>query len=276
MRTKVAALLLLAASAAVAAAVTAVGTVEKLQLTSLTRDRAAFFLRTVLPQAAKGSRQTFEGTIAVANVPLPVKKPVVVAVQPAGRSYEAVFLLELDLASIPEGLVTKMGAHAVDPTINGQLLGEGGSKAPVCAAGLLRFGTPQFVAPASNVATFVRLGGVRLSGVGLAESEGEARALVYNPLGFPLGVRSLRYSLWIGDRRVVTGELKGIRLHPGKENDVRLPLRALNGDLIAAAGSAVVSGGTVDGLLLGEVNVKAGNDELTLPVKLSGTVHLVR
>ena len=253
-----------------------VGSVEKLELTSLTRERAAVWARTVLPRAAKGAKQTFRGEVTVANVALPLREPVVVMVQPRGSRFEAVFLLDVDLARIPEALVTKMGTKAVDPTFDGTLSGDGGSSAPVFAVGVIRFGSPQLSAPASNAATFVRFGGARLSGLGLSESSGEATARVYNPFGFPLGVKSLTYSLWVGDRRIVQGELKGIRIHPGRENEVRLPLRALNSDVFAAAGEAVKGGGTIDGRLRAQVSVKVGQDEVTVPLDLPGKVRLVR
>lgn len=253
-----------------------VGSVEKLELTSLTRERAAVWARTVLPRASKGARQEFHGEVAVANVALPVRTPVVVMVQPRGSSFDAVFLLELDLAKVPEALVTKMGTKAVDPTFDGTLSGEGGTSVPVFAVGVIRFGSPQLSAPASNAATFVRFGGARLSGLGLSESTGEATAHVYNPFGFPLGVKSLTYSLWLGDRRIVQGELKGIRIHPGRENEVKLPLRALNSDVFAAAGEAVRGGGTLDGRLRAQMSVKVGADEVTVPLDLPGKVRLVR
>jgi hypothetical protein len=142
--------------------------------------------------------------------------------------------------------------------------------------GVIRFGTPQLVAPASNAATFVRYTGAKLSGLGLAESTGEARAVVYNPLGFPLGVRSLSYSLWLGEHRVVTGELRGLRLHPGRENEIRFPLRALNRDLFMAAGEAVRKGGELDGELLAQIELKVGRDGVTLPLRLPGKVRLAR
>ncbi|KAA0254832.1 LEA type 2 family protein [Acidobacteria bacterium ACD] len=253
-----------------------VGSVERLELTSLTRERAGVWARTRLPRAAKGARQTFDGEVTVANVRLPVGQPVTVAVQERPTGAEAVFLLDIDLRKVPEELVTRMGTHAVDPVLTGRLRGDGGTEVPVHAVGVIRFGTPQLVAPASNATRFVRYAGARLSGLGLAESTGEARAFVYNPFGFPLDVRSLSYSLWLGERRVVTGELRGIRLHPARENEVRIPLRALNSDLVAAAGQAVLAGGELDGELMAQVELKAGRDGVTFPLKLPGKVRLVR
>src|SRR5258705_9535873 len=67
------------------------GAIQMLEVTSLTRDRASMWARALVAEAAQGSKQTFDGEVAVANVPIPVRKPVVVAVQPKGARYEAVF-----------------------------------------------------------------------------------------------------------------------------------------------------------------------------------------
>ena len=270
-------LLLLAAPAPPAlGAAGAEGRIEKLDVTSVTRERVAAWLKARLPAAAKGSRQSFEGTVSVGGAAVPVASPVTVMVQPAEGGFDAVFLLELDLRRVTGELVSGLGGEALPVSLAGTLSGEAGSRASVRAQGSLRVGTPEIHAPPGEAAAFVRFGGARLAGLSLKETRGEATLVVFNPLGAPLGIEEIRYALTVGGRTVAEGVRTKVRLHPGRENELALPVTAKNADLLAAAGDAAVGGGTVSGRLTGRVTVKTGNSHRVIPVDLPGTVHLLR
>ena len=74
-----------------------------LELTALTKDQASVWMRARIPAAAKGSRQTFEGTVSIGTVYVPVRKPVSVAVQTDRQGYDVVFRLDVPLATVPDG-----------------------------------------------------------------------------------------------------------------------------------------------------------------------------
>jgi LEA14-like dessication related protein len=259
-----------------AAAPTAEGRIESLDVKSVSRERAAAWLKVRLPAAAKGSRQSFAGTLSVGGAAVPVSSPVTVMVQPSGDAFEAVFLLDLELKGVGDALVAGLGGDALAFSLGGALSGEGASRAAVKAQGSLHPGTPEIRASAGEAAAFVRFGGARLAGLSLKETKGEATLKVFNPLGVPVGIEEIRYALSIDGRTVAEGVRTKIRLHPGRENELILPVTARNSDLLAAAGDAAVSGGTVSGKLTGGVTVKTGTGQRRFPVDLPGTVHLLR
>ena len=59
-----------------AAAASLRGTIRSVEVTSLTRKAAFLFVRTQLPAAARGARQTFKGEATAWGVAIPLKGPV--------------------------------------------------------------------------------------------------------------------------------------------------------------------------------------------------------
>lgn len=271
------ALLLLAGHAAGQTRLTC-GTVESLEVTSLTRTKASAFLRTVLPEAPAGSKILFEGTIEVANTVLPVGMPVTALVQrPKGR-HEVVLLTDLDLSKIPAELLENLHAGALDIVFEGNLRSSSSSPpVPVCAAGVLKVGSDEIRAAGPVGQDYARFAGARFAGISLAETKGEASVVLYNPLSFPLDVKDLAYEIRAGDRTIASGERHGVRLHPGRENTVNLPVTAGNADLVAALAGAALSGGRVEGRLMATISVKVGKDQvMTVPLNLPGAIQVTR
>jgi len=253
------------------------GTVDALEITSLTRTKLTAFLRTSLPGAAGGGRQTFAGEIAVANTPLPLGPSLTAMVQPGPGGNSVVFLVDLDLEKIPQALLSRVHPVALDVTLHGSLAGQGGAKTPVCGAGVLKIGTPELRSSAPMGAALAGFSGARFTGMTLTEVQGKATATFFNPLAFPLDVKDLVYAVWVDDRRIAEGERHGLRLHPGRENAVELPISASSADLLSALGSAVAGGGRVAGRLVARVSVRVGRDQiLTVPLDLPGSVEVMR
>jgi LEA14-like dessication related protein len=253
-----------------------VGSVESLEVTALTRDRVSAWARTRLPFVAVGVKQTFEGEVAIANVPLPVRRPVVVEVRERPGRSDAVFFLDLDLEKTPKDLLKLANSHAMDLTLKGVLKGENGSRAPVYAIGLLRYGTADIRLQNTFVNSFARFSGARFTGMSLAETSGEATAVLFNPFGFPLDVKDITYTLWVGDRKLGTGEKSALRVQARRENEVALPLTAGNAELFAVAGQALATGGRVEGRLVASVTIRIGGSDLKIPVDLPGAIEVAR
>lgn len=253
------------------------GTVDALEVTSLTRTRVTAFLRTSLPKTAEGGRQKFAGEIAVANTALPIAPSLTAMVQQGPSGNAVVLLVDLELAKIPQALLTRVHPLALDVTLNGSLAGGAGAPVPVCAAGVLKVGTPDVRTSAPIGASLAGFSGARFTGFSLTEVEGQATATFFNPLSFPLDVKDLVYSVWAGDRKVAEGERHGVRLHAGRENAVELPITAPNADLLSALGGAMASGGRVAGRLVARVSLRVGKDQiLTVPLDLPGSIQVIR
>lgn len=270
-------LLLLALLAALpAAAAPPRGTVRSVEVTSLTRKAAFLFVRTHLPAAARGARQTFKGDATLWGVRVPLKGPVKVAVQPSSGGFDAVFLVDLDLASLPKGLLERGGPASIPVVLKGTLSGEAGTAATVDAAGTLRPGTSDLVAGRDLAESFLRFAGARLAGVGLAETKGEARITVFNPLGFDVALRAVRYELSSDGRVVAKGSRQGVLVRPGRENEIALPLAVSNAEALRAAAKAVAAGGTIAGDLRGEIVVKLGTGDVKVPLAAAGRVEVLK
>jgi len=256
------------------------GSVEALEFTSLTRTKVTAFLRTKLQDAPAGAKNSFEGKIEVANTPIPVRMPVTAMVQRAEGGPDVVLLIDLDLASVPEALLGNLHAAALDVTFEGNLRPSLSSVAPpmpVCAAGVLKVGTSEIRATGPLGQDFARFGGARFREMTLAETQGEATVVVYNPLSFPLDVKDLVYELRVGGRAIATGERHGLRFHAGRETSVDLPVAAGNADLVAVLAGALSSGGRVEGRLVGKISVKVGKDQVMIvPLDLPGTIQVTR
>lgn len=251
------------------------GTIRAVEVTSLTRQKAFLFVRASLPAAARGARQTFRGEATAWGVPVPFKDPVKVAVQPSGPGWDVVFLVDLDLAALPGSLLQKGSPTAVPVTLKGTLSGEAGTAVTVDAAGALRPGTADLVAGRDLARTFVRFAGARLSGLGLAETTGEARIAVFNPFHFDVSLRGIRYELTSGERVVARGNRQGVIVHPGRENEIALPLTVSNVAAIGAAGKAVAAGGKLSGQLAGEIVLKLGTGDVKIPLDAAGTIEVL-
>jgi hypothetical protein len=252
------------------------GTIRAVEVTSLSRQKAHLFVRTSLPAVARGAQQTFRGEATAWGVPVPIALPVRVAVQPAGDGWDAVFLVDLDLASAPQALLDRGSPTAVPVTLKGTLSGDAGTAASVDAAGALRPGTSDLVASRELGDSFVRFAGARLSGLGLAESKGEARIAVFNPFRFDVSLRAIRYELSSGGRAVARGSRQGVLVRPGRENEIVLPLTVSNAAALATAAEAFLSGGTLTGQLSGELVLKLGTGDVTFPLAGSGSIEVLR
>jgi LEA14-like dessication related protein len=252
------------------------GTVDALEVTSLTRTKLTAFLRTSLPDAAEGGQQRYAGEIAVANTPLPIAPSLTAMVQQGPAGNAVVILVDLDLARLPEALLARLHPLALDVTMNGSLVGSAGTHVPVCAAGILKIGTAELRSSAPMGASLASFSGARFTGMSLTDVEGKATATLYNPLSFPLDVKDLVYAVFGGERKLAEGERHGLRLHAGRENAVELPISASNADLLAALGTAVAGSGRVAGRLVAHVSVRVGKDQiLTVPLDLPGSVQVM-
>ncbi len=253
------------------------GTVDVLEITSLSRTKVTAFLRTTLPYAPEGGRQTFAGEIAVANTPLPLGPSLTAMAQPAPAGNSVVFLVDLDLGKIPQKVLSGLHPVALDVTLNGSLTGREGAKLPVCAAGVLKIGTADLRASGPMGAALAGFSGARFTGMTLTEVQGTATATIFNPLSFPLDVRDLVYAIWVGDRKIAEGERHGLRLHAGRDNAVELPIAASSVDLLSAVGGAMAGGGRIAGRLVARVSLRVGRDQvLTVPLDLPGSVEVTR
>ena len=117
---------------------------------------------------------------------------------------------------------------------------------------------------------FLVLDGVRLTQMSLLSSEAVAELAVRNPFSFDLKIAETAYTLSADDRVVGEGATRGLLLHSGQKNTLTLPIEIDHGELLSAAGKALMAGGHVDVRLTGRLVVRLKGGDLVVPLNLSG------
>lgn len=120
---------------------------------------------------------------------------------------------------------------------------------------------------------FLKLGSVELTDVSFTESTAQAVVTARNPFAFPLTIASTRYRLTSGARVVGTGETRGKLLRPRQESTLLLPIDVDHGQLLGAAGSGILGGGSLPARLAGTITVRLPRGDVAVPLDLSGRLE---
>lgn len=145
-----------------------------------------------------------------------------------GDGFEARF--QLPYASVPEAVLS-YDPHALP--LRWEALDSLG-KPVLVAEGSVDLGDPGQVSfpPKRAYELFARLDRLQLS-PGLTQVGFSALLSLYNPLSFELVVKQIEYEVKVGQTTLLTATRPGIRLRPGRANDVLLeqevPLASLGG-----------------------------------------------
>ncbi len=117
---------------------------------------------------------------------------------------------------------------------------------------------------------FLALQDVRLTDMSLLSSEAVGELAIRNPFAFDLKIAQADYALFADDRQVGAGVARGLILHAGQKNVLNLPIEIDHGELLGAAGQALLSGGDVGVRLTGRLIVRLKGGDLAVPIDLAG------
>lgn len=120
------------------------------------------------------------------------------------------------------------------------------------------------------MSSFVTLDAISLTEFSLFSSAARAEMTARNPLSFPVRLARTEYRLQVAGREVGAGATAGILLRPNRSTTLELPIALDHGQLLAAAGSALRSGGQVEGQLQGTLVVRLPGGDVPMPFDLSG------
>ncbi len=123
-----------------------------------------------------------------------------------------------------------------------------------------------------TLADFLTLDDVSLTELSLLSSEAQARVSVRNPFSFPLKIASSEYTLLANGREVGSGQTQGMILHPAQKNVLALPIEVDHGELVSAAGQALMSGGEVAVKLRGRLVIRLKGGDVVVPLGLTGNL----
>lgn len=126
----------------------------------------------------------------------------------------------------------------------------------------------------ATAARFLKLETLEVTELSFSESRGRAVLAVRNPFSFPLKIARARYRILANGREVGSGETRGILLRPERNNTLLLPVELDHGELIAAAGRALLSGGTVAARLSGALELRLPGGDVPIPLDLAGRLSL--
>jgi LEA14-like dessication related protein len=196
--------------------------------------------------------------------------PIAGVARPSGQRLE--LSVKLKYRDVPSDWISRFRAADFDYRLLGRVAG--GSV--VEWSGTRRWIEVALEKREEAVSGFVRLGSIALTQFSLLESAAEANVTVRNPLSFPLKLASTSYRLFANGREVGSGTTGEMILKAAQETRLTLPIDLDHSQLLSAAGSALRSGGEVQGRLRGNLVVRLPGGDIPVPLDLSGRVSLLR
>ena len=211
---------------------------------------------------------TFAGWVALNGSPKDL------AVTGTGRpsGERLVLTLKLKYRDVPEDWANRLRAADFDYKLRGRVAGS----RELEWSGTQRWDRIEIEGREEAVSGFVQLGSIELTQFSLLESAARAEVTVRNPLSFPLKLASTRYRLLANGREVGSGATGVMVLRAEQKTTLSLPIDLDHGQLLAAAGSALRSGGEVVGRLQVTLVVHLPGGDIPVPIDLSGRLSLLR
>ena len=180
--------------------------------------------------------------------------------------------VKMPYRDVPEDWIRRLRVSDFDYRLRGRVAGGN----PVEWSGTRRWKEVEVEKHGDAVSSFVKLGSIQLTEFSLLESSALADVTVRNPLSFPLKLASASYRLDANGSEVGSGATGEVILRPEQETTLRLPIDIDHGQLLAAAGSALRSGGDVEGRLRGTLVVRLPGGDIPVPFDLSGRFSVLR
>jgi LEA14-like dessication related protein len=180
--------------------------------------------------------------------------------------------MKIRYRDVPEDWIKRFRASDFDYRLRGRVAG--GS--PVEWSGTRRWGEVEVENREVAASSFVKLTSLQLTEFSLFESAARAEVTVRNPLAFPLKLARASCRLFAEGREVGSGAAGEMILRPGQETALKIPIDLDHGQLLAAAGSALRSGGDVEGRLRGALVVRLPGGDIPVPLDLSRRFSALR
>jgi LEA14-like dessication related protein len=127
----------------------------------------------------------------------------------------------------------------------------------------------------NGASDFVKLSAIALKRLTATDIAAYGKISIQNPLSFPLRLAGTDYRVSVKGREIGSGSTKSMALAPGP-NALDLPIDLDQREILAAAGSALASGGSVQARFQGTLAVRLPGGDITVPLDLSGRLTLFR
>ena len=169
-------------------------------------------------------------------------------------------------ADIPADWVARFRPDGFDYRLRGTL-----GSTPVEWAGRLAWEDIPVTGDETLISRFLAFEGVDLTAMQANGSRGVARVRVTNPFAFPLQIAQSEYRIEADGRPVGRGATRAMVAGRGTTR-LDFPIEIDHAQLIAAAGTALVGGGTVDARLRGTLTVRAAGHDVRVPLDVAGEI----
>jgi len=210
----------------------------------------------------------FSGSVSLNGSPSEV--PVTGLARVSGKRLE--ISLKIRYRDVPEDWIKRFRASDFDYRLRGRVAGGN----PVEWSGSRRWGDVEVENREAGASSFVRLTSLQLTEFSLFASSARAEVTVRNPFAFPLKVASATFRLFAEGIEVGSGAAGEMILRPAQETTLKLPIDVDHGQLLAAAGSALRSGGDVEGRLRGALVIRLPSGDIPVPLDLEGRFSVLR
>ena len=172
-------------------------------------------------------------------------------------------------ADVPADWSARYRPFACDLRVEGAAGG-----APLAWQGRIAWEDVAVSRDATVAGRFLALDEIELTDFAPAHSRAIARLRVVNPFSFPLTIASSQYRLEADGREVGRGATQGRLVRGGRTSTVDVPVDVDHGELLAAAGGAILGSGQVNAQLRGFVTIRLAGGDVRVPLDLSAPLSV--
>jgi LEA14-like dessication related protein len=226
---------------------------------------AETFSATLVGPASGARAGAFSGRLSVNGSPVEI--PVSARAEASGDRLR--LPVTLRYADVPADWANRFHPQTFDYRLSGRTAAGGA----VLWTGRARWDDVGVEGEKETMRRFLRLASVELTDVSFLESRAQAVVTVRNPFAFPLTIASTRYRLTSGSRVVGAGQTRGKLLRARQESTLLLPIEVDHGQLLGAAGSGILGGGSLPARLAGTLTVRLPRGDVPVPLDLSGRLE---
>lgn len=121
---------------------------------------------------------------------------------------------------------------------------------------------------------FFHLRDVKIEKLSLSSTRAGTSVEIFNPFHFALNVAEISYRLDANGRVIGNGHFSGAILPAAGRQEISLPVDVDNGNLLTAAGAALLSGGELDGRLSGFLTLRLPEGNVRVPFSAPARISI--
>lgn len=170
-------------------------------------------------------------------------------------------------ADLPEDWGNRVRPDGLEFRVRGSV-----GNAPLDWNARLGWADVSLAAERETLGRFLSLRQIEMTSLSPSSSRGVARVEVVNPFAFPLRIAASDYQIEASGHPIGRGSTRGLLVRARRSSTLDFPIEVNHSQLIAAAGSAFLMSGEIDGRLVGSLTVRLPGGDFRVPLDLSGRI----